>query len=133
VVITFLFNPAIKSENGKNKVCIYFDRRFSWTGQGDKGAGIMNLMPILLAGFGGAFGAVLRYLVSGIYPVYRDIPTGTLVVNFTGSTILSMITFGANPLPYFADAGILGGFTTFSAFGYESFRLLEQREFRVVL
>ena len=91
----------------------------------------MNLMPILLAGFGGALGAMLRYLVSGIYPVYRDIPTGTLLVNFIGSTILSMITFGANPLPYFADAGILGGFTTFSTFSYESFRLLERKEFRV--
>ena len=89
----------------------------------------MNLMPVLLAGFGGALGAVLRYLISGIYPVYRDIPTGTLLVNFTGSTILSMITFGANPLPYFADAGILGGFTTFSTFSYESFRLLERREY----
>ena len=87
-------------------------------------------MPILLAGSGGALGAMLRYLVSGIYPAYRDIPTGTLLVNFIGSTILSMITFGANPLPYFADAGILGGFTTFSTFSYESFRLLERREFR---
>ena len=91
----------------------------------------MNLMPILLAGVGGALGAMLRYLVSGIYPVYRDIPTGTLIVNFIGSMILSMITFGANPLPYFADAGILGGFTTFSTFSYESFRLLEAREFLV--
>jgi fluoride exporter len=91
----------------------------------------MNLMPVLLAGIGGALGAVLRYLVSGIYPVYRDIPTGTLLVNFTGSTILSMITFGANPLPYFADVGFLGGFTTFSTFSYESFCLLERREFRV--
>jgi len=91
----------------------------------------MNMMPILLAGAGGAIGAVLRYLVSGIFPVYRDIPTGTLLVNFIGSTSLSMITFGSNPLPYFADAGILGGFTTFSTFSYESFRLLERREFRV--
>lgn len=91
----------------------------------------MNLMPVLLAGAGGALGAALRYFVSGIYPVYRDIPTGTLLVNFTGSTILSMITFGANPYPYFADAGILGGFTTFSTFSYESFRLLERKEFRV--
>ena len=91
----------------------------------------MNLAPVLLAGAGGAFGAVLRYLVSGIYPVRGDIPTGTLLVNFLGSTILSMITFGTNPLPYFADAGVLGGFTTFSTFGYESFRLLERKEHRV--
>ena len=91
----------------------------------------MNLMPIILAGFGGALGAGLRYLVSGIFPVYRDIPTGTLLVNFTGSTILSMITFGDNPLPYFADIGILGGFTTFSTFSYESFRLLERGEYHV--
>jgi len=91
----------------------------------------MNLIPILLAGAGGALGAMLRYLVSGIYPAYRNIPTGTLLVNFTGSMLLSMITFGANPLPYFADAGILGGFTTFSTFSYESFRLLEKGEYRV--
>ena len=91
----------------------------------------MNLLPLLLAGAGGALGAVLRYLVSGIYPVWRDIPTGTLLVNFIGSTLLSMITYGANPLPYFADAGVLGGFTTFSTFSYESFRLLERKEFRV--
>jgi CrcB protein len=91
----------------------------------------MNLMAVLLAGAGGALGAMLRYHISGLYPVYRDIPTGTLLVNFIGSTILSMITFGANPFPYFADAGILGGFTTFSTFSYESFRLLERREFRI--
>jgi CrcB protein len=91
----------------------------------------MNLMPVLLAGSGGSLGAVLRYLVSGIYPVYGDIHVGTLLVNFTGSMILSIITFGPNPLPYFADAGILGGFTTFSTFSYETFRLLEQREFRI--
>ena len=91
----------------------------------------MNLMPLLLAGAGGAIGAVLRYLVSGIYPVWRDVPTGTLLVNFAGSTLLSIITFGTNPLPYFADAGILGGFTTFSTFSYESFRLLERKEHRV--
>ena len=91
----------------------------------------MNLLPVLLAGAGGALGAVLRYFVSGIYPVWRDIPTGTLLVNFIGSTLLSMITFGTNPLPYFADAGILGGFTTFSTFSYESFGLLERKEHRV--
>lgn len=91
----------------------------------------MNLLPLLLAGAGGALGAVLRYHISGIYPVWRDIPTGTLLVNFLGSTLLSMITYGANPLPYFADAGVLGGFTTFSTFSYESFRLLEHREYHL--
>jgi fluoride exporter len=91
----------------------------------------MNLIPVLLAGAGGAIGAVLRYLVSGIYPVWKDIPTGTLLVNFLGSTALSVITFGTNPLPFFADAGILGGFTTFSTFSYEGWKLLERKEYNV--
>ena len=91
----------------------------------------MNMLPILLAGTGGAMGAVLRYIVSGIFPVWKDLPTGTLIVNFTGSFFLSIITFGNNPAPYFADAGILGGFTTFSGFSYENFRLFEMKEYRV--
>jgi CrcB protein len=91
----------------------------------------MNLYLILLIGTGGALGAVLRYLFSGIFPVWKDLPTGTLLVNFIGSLLLSIITFGTNPLPYFADAGILGGFTTFSTFSYESFRLLERGEKRI--
>jgi CrcB protein len=91
----------------------------------------LNLYFVLLVGVGGALGALLRYLVSGIFPVWKDLPTGTLLVNFIGSLLLSIITFGTNPLPYFADAGILGGFTTFSTFSYETFRLLERGEKRV--
>ena len=91
----------------------------------------MNITLILLVGAGGALGAILRYIVSGIFPVWKDLPTGTLLVNFTGSALLSIITYGSNPLPYFADAGILGGFTTFSTFSYESFRLLERGESRI--
>lgn len=89
----------------------------------------MNFVAIILAGAGGGLGALLRYLVSGLCPFYKNIPTGTLIVNFIGSTMLSVITFGHNPLPYFADAGILGGFTTFSTFSYESFHLLDRREY----
>ena len=88
----------------------------------------MNLLLIILVGSGGAIGALLRYEISGILPVWHDLPVGTLLVNFTGSLMLSVLTFGHNPIPYFLDAGILGGYTTFSTFSYESFRLLEQGE-----
>lgn len=83
-------------------------------------------------GIGGTIGAILRYLVAGAVPRLSVIPTGTLSVNVIGSFILSLLTFsGANGgILYLVCIGILGSFTTFSTFSYESFRLLEENELR---
>ena len=90
----------------------------------------MSSSAVLLVGIGGTIGAILRYLVSGTVPRSSVIPTGTLTVNVIGSLILSYLTFsGAHGgIVYFVNVGILGAFTTFSTFSYESFRLLEENE-----
>jgi CrcB protein len=90
----------------------------------------MSYSAVLLVGIGGTIGALLRYFVSGAVPRSSVIPTGTLTVNIIGSFILSCLTFsGANGgILYLVNIGILGSFTTFSTFSYESFRLLEENE-----
>lgn len=92
----------------------------------------LPFLHLLLVGAGGFAGAVMRYLISAAVPVYRGLPSGTLIVNVIGSLILSVMVFsntGGN-LVYLVNIGALGSFTTFSTFSYESFRLLESGETR---
>ena len=88
------------------------------------------LIPAVLVGLGGFLGAILRYLVSGITTRIAELPTGTLIVNVIGSTALSIFTFSSVPdsTMYLINIGLLGSFTTFSTFAYESFKLLEEGE-----
>ena len=88
------------------------------------------LMPAILVGLGGFFGAILRYLVSGMAARVAELPTGTLIVNVIGSTVLSIFTFSSVPdsTMYLVNIGLLGSFTTFSTFAYETFKLLEEGE-----
>ena len=88
------------------------------------------LVPAILVGLGGFFGAILRYLVSGMAARVAELPTGTLIVNVIGSTVLSIFTFSSVPdsTMYLVNIGLLGSFTTFSTFAYETFKLLEEGE-----
>lgn len=93
--------------------------------------GISGLWPeILLVGAGALLGAPLRFMVSGAIPRIREIPAGTLAVNLIGSFVLASLTFSSvsGSLAYFMSAGMLGSFTTFSTFAYETFRLLDEGE-----
>lgn len=88
---------------------------------------------ILLVGVGSFIGGVLRYGLSGL--LYRSFggpwfPYGTLAVNVCGSFAIGFLAGAAGhwiPLSgdmrLFLFTGILGGFTTFSAFALETFVL----------
>jgi CrcB protein len=89
---------------------------------------------LILVGLGGALGSVLRFELSRLRPV-RDIPVGTAVVNILGSFIFSLVFFSRSPgdAYYLIDVGILGGFTTFSTFSFETFRMLEEQNYLTML
>ncbi|MGB4398053.1 MAG: fluoride efflux transporter CrcB [Daejeonella sp.] len=87
---------------------------------------------ILLVGLGSFIGGVSRYLIS-LFIVNRGLiafPYGTLTVNIVGCFLIGIV-YGitervgmTNEWRLFLATGILGGFTTFSAFSYESISLL---------
>lgn len=88
---------------------------------------VSGLETLFLVGLGGFLGAPLRYVVSNKIPKINHIPAGTLTVNLLGSIVLAFLTFSSEPksMIYLVNIGILGSFTTFSTFAYETFRLLE--------
>lgn len=79
---------------------------------------------------GGAIGAVLRFLVvTGAGRFVPGWPMGTLVVNVLGCFVMGMflVTLGPRNHPLLMT-GILGGFTTFSAFSLDALKLWEGGE-----
>jgi CrcB protein len=89
---------------------------------------------VVLVAVGGAAGSVLRYLASGLAVRWLglDFPYGTLIVNVAGSFLIGVVNVLAEdaalmpePARLFLSAGVLGGFTTYSAFSYETVRLIE--------
>ncbi len=99
------------------------------------------LINAVLVGSGGFLGALARYGLSGL--VHRQVPLttfpyGTLVVNLTGCFAIGVVSglaesrqlFGPE-FRTFALIGILGGFTTFSTFGNETFAMIRDEEYLV--
>jgi CrcB protein len=92
-------------------------------------------MPnLLLVMLGGAIGAGLRHLV-GVAALARlgaGFPWGTLFVNLAGGLLIGLVAgwfarAGANEqMRLFFAVGLLGGFTTFSAFSLETFLMIER-------
>ncbi len=83
---------------------------------------------------GGGLGSLLRYLsVMGVNRVAGEsFPYGTLFVNIVGSLLIGFIIEGFSnkylvpvEIRAFLIAGVLGGFTTFSAFSQDVYRLIE--------
>ncbi len=92
----------------------------------------------LWVGIGGGIGAIARYHLGRVVMRYlaADIfPLGTLLVNVLGCLIVGILTGWAArrgdfvpEVRLFLFAGLLGGFTTFSAFGLETISLLQRHE-----
>lgn len=91
---------------------------------------------VLMAAMGGAVGAAGRYLVGvgALRLIGTGFPWGTLIVNIVGSFIMGFMieTFAlrfsvSNELRTFLATGVLGGFTTFSAFSLDFVVLMERK------
>lgn len=89
-------------------------------------------MSLFYVALGGAIGASARYLVGGWIGAWlgSEFPWGTLFANVSGSfligVVLILVEGGAIPAEarLFLAVGVLGGYTTFSTFSYESLTLL---------
>ncbi|RKZ17294.1 fluoride efflux transporter CrcB [bacterium] len=93
------------------------------------------MRTIMLVGIAGAAGAVGRYAVSvvAVRLLGAGFAFGTLAVNVLGCLLLGALleterqtSVVTHPIRLLVAVGFLGAFTTFSAFGYETFRYLEQ-------
>jgi fluoride exporter len=89
---------------------------------------------LLLICLGGAVGTAARYAVGGAAARWlgAEFPYGTLIVNVSGSFLIGVVQqVGLTSLAIPDTArlvltvGVLGGFTTYSSFSYETIRLLE--------
>jgi CrcB protein len=99
------------------------------------------MKQLMLIALGGALGSVLRWKLSGgvlhLTPDWR-FPLGTFVVNVLGCLVAGLVAGMVVKLEWFTPdtrlfllTGVLGGFTTFSAFGVETFYLLRRQEYGV--
>lgn len=96
-----------------------------------------DLSRAALVFLGAGAGGVARFFVDRAVHLVaaRDFPSGTMLINITGSLMIGVLYeyLGAQP-PERSEpwrlllmTGILGGFTTFSAFSRETISLLEQK------
>lgn len=91
------------------------------------------LATLAQVALGGAVGACCRYLagVAALRLAGQGFPWGTLAVNVLGSFLMGAIVvalerFGATRLAPLLTVGLLGGFTTFSAFSLDTAKLVER-------
>lgn len=91
---------------------------------------------LLIVAAGGALGAMARYGVGRLMPA-TGWPWPTLTVNVVGGVLMGLVAGwlafrgGAQgeTIRLFAAVGLLGGFTTFSAFSLETALMIEKRQF----
>ena len=89
------------------------------------------MMNLLLVALGGAVGATARYGVGlGFARFGLAFPWATLLVNVLGGLAMGLLaarTSADDTLRLALGVGVLGGFTTFSAFSLETVRLMEHQ------
>lgn len=102
-----------------------------------------GMRQLLLVGIGGAIGAVARWGLGGFIlhqtPTWQ-FPLGTFIVNVLGCVVAGALAglvvkwnlFSAD-MRVFLFTGLVGGFTTFSAFGIDTIYLIRRSEYAVAL
>jgi len=99
-------------------------------------------MNYFLLAAGGAIGTLLRFsVVSFSYSLYKSsvFPWGTLLVNLSGSLLIGILAAITEDqemnasMKIFLFTGILGGFTTFSAFSLETLQLIRQSQLTIAV
>ena len=101
---------------------------------------ILGSMKIILVLAGGAIGTLARFYTSSVAQKYvsNGFPIGTLMVNLIGSFIIGLLwglleNHQSTQLRTFLFVGILGGFTTFSAYSIETLNLFRDGNLRLAI
>jgi CrcB protein len=94
-----------------------------------------GLPQLLWVGFGGFLGSIGRFVMAGAFNRFSPalgFPVGTLTVNILGCFLIGLLNGLAETrsllgpdIRIFLFIGVLGGFTTYSTFGFESLALLK--------
>jgi CrcB protein len=97
-----------------------------------------GMKGVILVALGGAIGSVARYKLSGFvlhHTIDWRFPAGTFAVNVIGCLVAGVLAGLAEKYDFMSPearlllfTGVLGGFTTFSAFGLETMFLLRRGE-----
>ncbi len=99
----------------------------------------MSLPNLILAALGGALGSALRVLINALFPADArltwGLPLGTIVINVAGSLAIGWLMGRLGGLTpdnarwhSLLVAGLCGGFTTFSAFSWQTLALLQKNQ-----
>jgi len=93
---------------------------------------------LLLVALGGALGSLTRYAMSEWF--VRRFPAGTLAANVIGCLLIGLVMGISIDRPWpshnarlFLVTGFLGGLTTFSTFGWQTFSLAEKNDFLLAI
>jgi fluoride exporter len=103
---------------------------------------MLGLKQILIVALGGAIGSVARYKLGGFalhHTQAWNFPVSTFSINIAGCLAIGVLAALVEHHDLFSPSvrlllftGVLGGFTTFSAFGYESVFLLRRGLFSII-